>query len=205
MITTYKELGWSDIDAIVNQSAMNTSWVIEALRVPEFNADCISKCQLVSKDKIVTLLQDWIADVDSVAICGGWYGQLAHMLNNVNLGAQYSNIDLDPTVKEPAEHLNRRLEYTHHTADMYLHDYSNYSLIVNTSCEHIRCLSTWLKCVPDGALVALQSNNYDTIAEHINCSPDIDDFCQKAVLSDYYVTDTLVMPMYSRFTIIGRK
>lgn len=205
MTTSYTELDWAAIDSIVNQSVVNMSWVVEALRTPNFNVDCLSKCQLVSKHKIVSLLQDWKADVDDVAICGGWYGQLAHMLHNAQIGARYSNVDLDPSLKQAAEYLNRRIKYTHHTGDMYAHDYSGYSLIINTSSEHIPSLSTWLQCIPKGTLVALQSNNYDSINEHINCSSDIEEFCEKATLSEYYVADSTVMPMYTRFSIIGRK
>ena len=66
------------------------------------------------------------------------------------------------------------------TADMLDHDYAGGAnaagapkLVVNTSCEHLEAFDRWYARIPDGQLLALQSNDYFACSEHVNCVPDL--------------------------------
>jgi hypothetical protein len=77
---------------------------------------------------------------------------------------------------------------------------------INTSCEHItqEQYERWLSNQNDRSLIILQSNNFFELEEHIRCSTDIDEFIAISKIEVIYA-DTLVLPKYNRFMIIGRK
>lgn len=199
------EMNWSNIDTELDSSCITLSvrWITEALRFDGFNHDCLSKCQIVSKVRLIQLLK-LVGGIHNVAIAGSWYGQLANMMCRAGMGDAYTGIDIDPEVADIATHLNRYSNYTHVTDDMYMHDFSPYDTVINTSCEHIADLKDWLDGIPSGTLVALQSNNYLEGEGHINCSHSLTEFTEKAGLERTIIGDTLSMPLYTRYTIIGR-
>jgi len=194
---------WSSIDKYLNKAHFNVKWLSEAVRTKYFNVDSLSKCQLMSKYRLIELVYDKCDNLENVLICGAWYGQLATMLDESNLGEQYTGLDIDPSIATIAEHLNRSIPYAHIVEDMYAYNYDHYDTVINTSCEHIHDLRDWLDLIPKGTIVILQSNNYTEIEDHINCSDSVDEFADKAGLSEIIVADTLTMPIYERYTIIG--
>lgn len=198
------ELSWSDIDKALDRKYMlPVRWITEALRYDEFNHDALSKCQMMSKARLLSLMQI-VNGSNNIAICGCWYGQLAQMLATNKIGTSYTGIDIDPSVEKIASHLNRYIPYTHITDDMYMIDYEGFDTVINTSCEHIEDLKEWLDCIPDGTRVVLQSNNYLDADGHVNCSQSLEEFKDKAKLSTLLVDDELKMPLYTRYTLIGR-
>lgn len=81
-------------------------------------------------------------------------------------------------------------------------------IFINTSCEHIK-ENTWLKNIPVGALVLLQSTNMQHI-EHINCSMDLNNFVSKySPFIDTYDSDQIDFSYpdkkFSRFMLFGIK
>jgi len=195
---------WDDIDEYLSRKHINLCWVSEAIRTEGFNVDSMSKCQLVSKFRLMELLQFNAGYVGDVVIVGAWYGQLAMLLNDANIGSNYTGVDIDHSTAVIAERLNRRIDYTHVIEDMYEFGYDGYDTVINTSCEHIPDLKEWLDLLPKGTKVVLQSNNYSELEEHINCSESLDDFMSKAGLSEILILDETEMPIYTRYTIIGR-
>ena len=79
--------------------------------------------------------------------------------------------------------------------------------VINTSTEHLtqEHYELWLSRVPDTSLIILQSNDYTSLPEHIRCATDIDNFVKISKLTNVYFKDTLKLPLYNRFLIIGRK
>jgi len=145
-----------------------------------------------------------------VAIYGGWNGVLASLLFNSGIGIKHiTSIDIDPTCEGIASTMNKRHEirgtFNAVTADMceYVTDAG---IVINTSCEHITQAQydQWLSNQPKDALVVLQSNNYFELEEHINCVNNIDEFINNSMLDVIYA-DTLSLPKYNRFMIIGKK
>ena len=76
--------------------------------------------------------------------------------------------------------------------------------IINTSCEHIADFDKWFQN-PYGKLIILQSNNYYSVEEHVNCVKDGLDFEQMATFSEVYFAGELPLEKYTRFMRIGRK
>lgn len=183
-----------------------------------------------SKDRYRTLESFWKGQVNSkiwlvdnlskivmpntsnnVVIHGGWNGVLASILFNSNIGIKHiTSVDIDPVCEEIACTVNKRQEiegrFAAETADMTLYDYTA-DIVINTSCEHLTrgAYQRWLELVPDNALVVLQSNNYFELEEHINCSADLNDFIKHSGLTNILFSDTLVLPKYNRYMIIGIK
>ena len=169
------------------------------------------KGQLKSKTWLITQLEKISRSrVNAkIVIHGGWNGVLATMLFNSELGIKHiTSVDIDPQVRETALTMNKRYEmegkFSAVTADMTEYQYEA-DIVINTSCEHIADFDEWFAKIPDGKLVVLQSNNYYSIDDHVNCVKDSLHFEQMAPLSQVYFTGELPLEKYTRFMRIGRK
>lgn len=85
------------------------------------------------------------------------------------------------------------------------HEDTAYDLLINTSCEHMERFSDWYKMVPSGQLLLLQSNNYFSHKEHVNCIPSLRKFAKSAPMKKLLYKGTLTLPKYDRFMLIGYK
>jgi hypothetical protein len=81
----------------------------------------------------------------------------------------------------------------------------NPDTIINTSCEHIENFDTWYANIPIGKLLVLQSNNFSTVTEHVNCVSGIDEFKRMATMTTVLYAGELKLENYSRFMLIGYK
>jgi hypothetical protein len=176
--------------------------------------DAISKGQLASKVWALKSLWSQIDRKDAkIAVCGGWYGTLpALALDNdayFPLRPNFYSIDIDPDCEPVAKKLNARSiargAFTAITANMYEHDYSAYDVIINTSCEHIDNIENWLTLIPARTQVLLQNNNFFDHMEHVNCVASLDEFIAKAPLSKISYAGEMVLPLYTRYMVIGTK
>lgn len=144
-----------------------------------------------------------------IAITGGWYGVFAAMLfedRRFEIDS-IASIDIDPSVAAVAQTLNRDAgdRFKAMTADMYALDYGRLGadLVVNTSCEHIADLAGWLKLLPKGTSVLLQSNDYVSEPGHISCVVSAEAFERQAKLSSVAFAGALPQKKYTRFMLIG--
>jgi hypothetical protein len=81
----------------------------------------------------------------------------------------------------------------------------NPDTIINTSCEHIENFDAWYANIPIGKLLVLQSNNFSTVTEHVNCVSGIDEFKRMATMTTVLYAGELKLENYSRFMLIGYK
>jgi hypothetical protein len=146
-----------------------------------------------------------------VAIYGGWNGVLASLLYNSRIGMRHiTSVDIDPSCEEIASTMNKRHEmrgtFTAITADMCEYTVEDADIVINTSCEHItqEQYDGWLQQQPRDALIVVQSNNYFELPEHINCKNNVEEFKNASGLTVWY-SDTLNLPKYDRYMIIGNK
>lgn len=146
----------------------------------------------------------------SIWILGGWYGVLAAMLFDdarFDIGL-IESFDIDPEVEPVATTLVAPAadRFRAVTADMYALDYRarRPELVVNTSCEHIADLRSWLGLLPTGTNVLLQSNDYFAEPTHINCMPSLEAFSTAAGLSAVLYAGELPQKKYTRFMLIGK-
>lgn len=174
----------------------------------------LNRNQITSKKWLVDTLFDVVGGtVGRVCIVGGWYGVLGAMLlhdSRFTVEAVRS-VDRDASCKKIADSLNRthvesgRFESL--TADMLELDYrvGGFDLVINTSCEHLPALGDWLKRIPDGMLLVLQSNDYYGIEGHVSCVDDLDAFKRQAPLATVPFQGQMKIGTYTRFMLIGRK
>jgi hypothetical protein len=119
------------------------------------------------------------------------------------------NIDIDPECEQVANTVNKIEEmvgkFKHITADMCCIR-SDADVIINTSCEHItqEQYDLWLSGMPQNSLLVLQSNNY-IIDEHVRPHANLEEFVNTCGLEKILFSGELVLPLYTRYMIIGKK
>lgn len=198
---------------------------------PEYNLhDAFTQGQLRSKLWLLKHLRD--IDLGTVFICAGWYGTLARaMFENDRIHFdKIRSFDIDPKCTEVADMINKQwnkedwkfkalhsdildVNYTEHSWTFWSikNDRESHPLtdspntIINTSCEHIEKFTDWFNLIPKSKLVALQSNNYFEIKDHINCVNSLDEFKQQAPLNNIIYEGELELEKYTRYMIIGYK
>jgi hypothetical protein len=165
---------------------------------------------------VETLAQHADINIDKILLLGGWYGVLASLLldHPAFKHTHVSSLDIDPGCEAVARSVNQsgvdqgRFEAL--TADMLDFDYQAWlaterSTIVNTSCEHIADFEEWFNRIPCGAQLVLQSNDYFSCDEHVNCVDSLEAFERQAPLRELHFSGGLKLKKYTRFMLIGRK
>ncbi len=198
-------------------------------------AYAFNKNQMASKGWLVReLLLANGPDLGIVHIMGGWYGVLAALLlHDRRFTIQHIiSMDIDPDCIEPAMLLNEphvhsgkfstltcdvtQLNYTqlNHTGNSIGNTIGDADpgkgheipdVVINTSCEHLQHFSTWLQAMPSQALLVLQSNDYFSCDEHVNCVPSLQAFEQQAGLGSVLYAGELPRKRYTRYMLIGRR
>ena len=177
---------------------------------PMRTLDAFWSGQIKSKEWLITELESLDFTTRSIEIHGGWVGVLASMLFQSKLHIRnIVSVDIDPVVQHVAEEMNR-IEFIEgrfraETGNM-CNRFPVADTIINTSFEHITQdqYDTWLANMFEDQLLVLQSNNYD-IPEHVRIAKDLEEFKSQAKLSKILYAGELVLPMYTRFMIIGHK
>lgn len=173
-----------------------------APRYDEFR-DMFSSGQIRSKEWLVTELSSLDISDRSVVIAGAWYGTLGFMLKNKIPDIDITMLDIDTRCQPFVTSISKDPSVRYITEDMYKYPYYQ-DVIINTSCEHIPDLQKWISLLPLGSIVVLQSNNYYEGAGHINCCASKEEFIKQAGLSYVLYSGELVMPMYTRYMVIGK-
>ena len=80
-------------------------------------------------------------------------------------------------------------------------------LIINTSSEHmadIASMKEYYKDYPIKPILAIQSNNYFELEDHINCVKDVNELIEKNQIKDVLYKGKRSLPLYDRFMVIGK-
>jgi len=175
-------------------------------RYDEFR-DMFSSGQLKSKEWIISELHaiDPYHTNKKFIIVGAWFGTLGIMIKSQFPGASITMLDVDPRCEKFIHNIiydDNSLNVI--TEDMYRYNYEGEDYVINTSCEHIPDITSWLSLLPKSCNVVLQSNNFIKGAGHINCINNEKEFIQQCNLSTVIYAGSLEMPMYTRYMIIGR-
>jgi hypothetical protein len=230
-----KNINWQDDRDIFGRMLLLTdNQTFKHLRdsVDNFNADltdALSIGQLKSKRWLVDELEKQNLDLGIVFLCAGWYATLAAMLFDSNCKLEkIRSFDIDPQCASIADCINRshvldNWRFKASTADIEKLDYLNclYTVlrsngticelsdkpttIVNTSCEHIENFDFWYNQIPNGKIVALQTNNYFDIDDHVNCSSALEEFANQTPMATVLYSGELDLGRYKRFMRIGIK
>ena len=185
----------------------NGLYTTDAANAPTYEEfrDMFSSGQIISKEWAVNELQKLgTIRTQNVIIVGAWYGTLGLMLKNAFPTITLTLLDIDPRCKNFIDNITYNENNIFAiTQDMYEYKYTE-NVVVNTSCEHIPNVRWWLDMIPRNTIVVLQSNNFITGADHINCVASKEAFEKQTQLSEILYSGELVTPMYTRFMIIGK-
>jgi hypothetical protein len=167
----------------------------------------------------------WLADAlatsaggrfRTVTVLGGWFGVLgAILLADRRLAIdRVVSVDVDARCAPVARSMNASHgdRFSAITADMLALEYpagragdDPPDLVVNTACEHLPDFAGWFARIPARCMLALQSNDYFAVDEHVNCVPDLDAFRAQAPLADVLFAGARRQKKYTRFMLIGRR
>jgi len=173
--------------------------------------------QITGKRWLVETLAAHLPEhTQKILLLGGWYAVLASLLldHSAYANITLSSLDIDPSCEDIARSVNRHWveqnRFEALTSDMHGFNYADWmqgeeAVIINTSCEHIENFGEWFDSLPVGPLLVLQSNDYFSCDEHINCVNTLQEFEAQAPLRDTYFSDGLKLKKYTRFMLIGRK
>ena len=196
-----------------------------ALRFPVSQlGNSLNRRQTTSKLWLLDkLFENHGGELGAVHVLGGWYGVLgALILHDPRFTqARITNIDLDPSCAPIAESLNAvnveqdmfctatadilDIQYTDSSAVVGYTTLSAPDILINTSCEHLNDFAAWFDGLPSGVLLVLQSNDYVSEPEHVNCVEDLEAFKAQAPLAHLVYAGGLELDKYTRFMLIGRK
>ena len=208
---------WDEVGQYIAGFDVTGNFVNNIIRTQtQFNAsfnDALSKGQLASKFWLVSQLTDMFPNKFSninIAICGGWYGVLAAMLErHVAETTKMVSIDINQNCEAIANSLNAELYATGvfeaFTGDMFAYDYTDYDIVINTSCEHIKKFDKWFDSIAPGTILVLQSNDFEGAEGHVNCIDSADEWIQDHEVHTMYFRGELKMPDYTRFMLICLK
>jgi hypothetical protein len=197
-------------------------------------SDAMSRSQMKSKIWLVTELQKISYNFDNILILAGWFGQLVELfgegymtfskLRNVEIDRDACiesdyNFNLDRLENFKVKAVNADINnLTLHTTG-YEWEVENFKtghkytekfapdLIINTSSEHME--PVWydqirFKPWKTKPIVAIQSNNYFGLSEHINCMHSVNHMKKVYPMSEIYYAGELQLKGYKRIMLIGK-
>lgn len=176
-------------------------------RYEEFR-DMFSSGQIQSKVWLIEELGKFVnLKFKKIVIVGSWFSSLAFLLLQKFSNVKILCLDLDKRCEIFVNSIITTAEKEYVRAaqgDMFKHSYVE-DLIINTSCEHIKNLDEWLKLLPAGSTVVLQSTNYLAPTDHINPVNSLEEFINQTQgeLQNILFSGEIDLKVYKRFMIIG--
>jgi len=165
--------------------------------------------------------------VKNIVQYGGWYSTVAFFILQDPRIQQYINLEVDLDCIAIADSFNEKefvkqwrfksalkdvdkIKWNDRTFEIHTMNMQDEkikmrvgpNLIINTSCEHMT--DDWFYNLPKDMLVCLQTNNYFSRKEHINCVNGINEALAKYKFNRVYYSGEKDMDIYTRFMIIGR-
>lgn len=159
------------------------------------------ECKLHLVENLVPFLPD---QVIKIIVAGGWYGLLPHLLSQIPFVYKIKNVDEDKRTLSICKKIFPEMNVQH--ANIFDMDYRGYHIFASTSVEHFSP-EQFKKAVREKEshqIWALQSNNWEELDAHINCSESLEDFVDTCGFREVLFSSTKDMGVYERYTLIGR-
>tara|TARA_B100000575_G_C23143302_1_gene666121 strand:- start:1039 stop:1626 length:588 start_codon:yes stop_codon:yes gene_type:complete len=160
--------------------------------------------QIISKRWLVDEVATFDPSLRKVLVLGSWNGIILYELMKKYCDVDWFDfIDIDKKSHRDRDFYfevnDMEKNYNSIIADATeWSDFKDYDLVINCSCEHMRDIPAVY-----GPLYALQSNDYRTVSEHINCVDSAEELTLKNNLTETFVEGKLDMGHYNRFMSIG--
>jgi len=166
--------------------------------------------QIECKQWVVDELLPFINKEDEIAVIGGWYGLMSHML-----AESIPNLIVDYEIDAMCVELHDRLKVHENISILYEDGFQIFDdkdlngkdkVIICTACEHIdeEDLYGALSMKNPYSLIVLQSNNMSHIDSHVNCHPSLDCFIESLPDMEILYKGTKVFDDYERYMVIAK-
>jgi hypothetical protein len=166
--------------------------------------DALAQHQVESKIWLLTELERLGKKYDNGLFIGGWLGISSYWALKKELAKNITNLDLDESAIKFSDKLNSfNAGYKGVAKDVADFDFNGYDLIINTSSEHMN--TDWFDRVEKGTMVAIQSNDFHEIEEHINTVNDLTELQKKFNMKEILYSGVRDCDRYNRFMLIGVK
>ena len=169
--------------------------------------DALAQHQVESKIWLIERLEKLNETFNKGIFIGGWLGISSYWAMERKLMKNVTNLDLDDNAIKFSDKLNsiskEHKMYKGIVGDASTHDYSEYDLVINTSSEHMT--EEWFDNIKEGTTVAIQTNDFHDIEEHINTVRNLKELEEKYPLSKVLFSGVKDCDRYNRFMMIGIK
>jgi hypothetical protein len=166
--------------------------------------DAHSNYQVESKIWLIERLINLDKKFDNAIFIGGWLGISAFWSVKKQVMHKVTNLDMDEQAIKFSNRLNGfNNTYQGIVGDANTHNFDDYDLVINTSSEHMT--EDWFKKIKKGTTIALQSNDFHDIVEHINTVNNLRELEEKYPMSKILFSGVKDCDRYNRFMLIGIK
>ena len=169
--------------------------------------DSLSYGQLGSKQWLVDNLPK--GEDLYIEIIGGWFGcPLIDLLNSKLNIKKIDFYEIDESCKkiltQYLNHFNFNFKVSVFGDFFERKEIRRRDLIINTSSEHMQDIIEMKKYFKGNPAIAIQSNNYFDLDEHINCVHDIEELISKNEIKRVWYKGDKKFEKYTRFMVIGQ-
>jgi len=171
--------------------------------------DQFSSGQFICKQWAVDEVQQFIEPEDTIAVIGGWYGLMSHMLAESGFTDTIFDYEIDEACINLHGHLkvhdNVFICHKDGFDTCIMHGLKE-KIIICTACEHIdeEDLYDYMSMKNPYAKVLLQSNNMFDIDSHVNCHSSVDHFIESLPEMDILYKGTKQIDNYERYMVIAK-
>ena len=142
-------------------------------------------------------------------VTGGWYGMMAYQLRQMWLdnAMNITSADMDPMCEYYAWKLFPESDISFETTNINEDiDFSKFSAIINTSCEHMEQedLVSIIERKNPNTWICFQTNDFDDLNSHINCFDTSGEFERSLNLDTVKYSGTIALGGFNRHMVIGR-
>jgi len=173
-------------------------------KFPERATDIVRSFEtnkIVCKQWLIDKLKDLkISPKERIFIAGGWYGNVLVPELKALYDAQIKLHDIDPITIRIAKEIYHNDDSQVRCQVVDSHNFEYKDMVINTSCEHMKPLNIRKK-----AWVILQSNNYRSVDDHINCVDSPQELANQYELSEVFYAGVIQFELYNRYMVIGKK
>lgn len=173
--------------------------------------DQFSRGQLECKRWAVDNIIPYIDEEDVIAVIGGWYGLMSHMLCESGIQNQIVDYEIDFTCID----LHSKLKSHDNISIVFKNGFEIFEsredngegkVIICTACEHIdeEDLYSYVSMKNPHSTILLQSNNMYDIDSHINCHDSLDHFIETLPDMNILYKGTKRIGDYERYMVIAK-